>query len=175
VHPKHHGRGAALSCGEPASVAALDHGRGEDGVADVPVAVGYLLGKDHGVGACFLAVDLGVPVGGAVDDEFLLLGGQGTSGHFEVREWHDGGFLGGGFAGWSEACAGGQELGDADAVVELGPDAVVDGGDGFAAVAAGVDAGRSITRTILLATSAGSWPSGKMPARFWPMTSRSLP
>jgi hypothetical protein len=72
------GREAALSCGEPASVAALDHGQGEDAVADAPAAVGHLLDKDHGVGACFLAVDLGVQVGGAVDDEFLLLGGQGN-------------------------------------------------------------------------------------------------
>src|SRR3984957_7676604 len=135
------GREAALSCGEPASVAALDRGQGEDAVADAPAAVGDLLGKDHGVGACFLAVDLGVQVGGAVDDEFLLPGGQGTGGHLDVREWHDGGPLGGDFAGWLEARAGGQELGNADAVVELGPDAVVDGGDDFAAVAAGVDVG----------------------------------
>src|ERR1700729_2700226 len=137
------GDGPARPCpaGEPASVAALDHGQGEDAVADAPAAVGHLLDMDHGVGACFLAIDLGVQVGGAVDDEFLLLGGQGTGGHLEVREWDGGGALGSIFAGWLEARAGGQELGDTDAVVELDPDTVVDGGDDFAAVAAGVDVG----------------------------------
>src|SRR5580693_823333 len=87
------------------------------------------------------------------------------------------------FAGCLEARAYGQQLGDADAVVELGSCAVADRADHFAAVAAGVDvgaerplpAGSPITRTISSATSAASWPSGKMPATFWLMTSRSFP
>jgi hypothetical protein len=73
-----------------AGVRPLKHGQGEDVVADSPAAVGHLFDEDHGVGACPLAVDLGVQVGGAVDDEFLLLSGQGAGGHLEVREWHDG-------------------------------------------------------------------------------------
>jgi hypothetical protein len=55
---------------------ALDHGQGEDAVADAPAAVGYLLDEDHGVGSCDLAEDLGQQVGGAVHDDLLLLGGQ---------------------------------------------------------------------------------------------------
>ncbi|HEY3941176.1 MAG TPA: hypothetical protein VGL60_01715 [Acidimicrobiales bacterium] len=38
-----------------------------------------------------------------------------------------------------EAGLGRQKLGDADALVKLSSDAVVDGGDDFAAVAAGID------------------------------------
>jgi hypothetical protein len=45
------------------------------------------------------------------------------------------------FAGCLEARAYGQQLSDADAVVELGPDALADRADHFAAVAAGVDVG----------------------------------
>jgi hypothetical protein len=78
---------------------------------------------------------------------------------------------------------GRQQLGDADAVVELGPDAAAAGADDLAAVTARVDvvrngrcpAGRPTTRTISSATSPASWPPGKIVDRACVMPSRSVP
>ncbi len=77
----------------------------------------------------------------------------------------------------------GQEVLDADAVVELGADAVRDGGDDLAAVSRGIDVGaertaavgRPTTRTISSATSCTSAPAGTIPARRSVSSFRSAP
>src|ERR1700760_882834 len=70
-------------------VAGLQPGQGQHLVADAPAAVGDLLDEDHGGGPGPLPVELGVQVGGAVDDGLLLLGGQRPGRHLEVRERHE--------------------------------------------------------------------------------------
>jgi hypothetical protein len=54
----------------------VDLVEGEDVAADAPAAVDDFVDEDHGVAAGGLTEDLGVEVGNAVDEVFLLFDGE---------------------------------------------------------------------------------------------------